>query len=163
MIFSKTGEVDYRFNLFVKLLEITAFFFYLIIINMVASGYRIVSDEFKFFKFIKNTFIIFLLVMTSLFMEYSNFFLMIFMGIEIAGLVLILKIDINGCVKELRNANFNLNPEIEEDLDFIRINTFKIRYYRVFMMYLWCYWSMELIVLSLRPFLELYHEWIFTL
>jgi hypothetical protein len=136
MIFSKSGVVDHRFNLFVKMIEIAAFFSYLIIINMVASGYRIVSLEFKFFKFIKNIFIIFLLVMTSLFMEYSNFFLMIFMAIEIVALVLILKIDINGCVKELRNSNADLNPEIEEERDFIRINTFKIKYYRLFMIYL---------------------------
>lgn len=136
MIFSKSGVVDHRFNLFVKMIEIAAFFSYLIIINMVASGYRIVSLEFKFFKFIKNIFIIFLLVMTSLFMEYSNFFLMIFMAIEIVALVLILKIDINGCVKELRSSNADLNPEIEEERDFIQINTFKIKYYRVFMLYL---------------------------
>jgi hypothetical protein len=136
MSFSKRGEVDYRFDLFVKMLEIAALFFYLVIINMVASGYRIVSLEFKFFKFIKNIFIIFLLVMTSLFMEYSNFFLMIFMAIEIVALVLILKIDINGCMKELRNSNADLNPEIEEERDFIRINTFKIKYYRLFMIYL---------------------------
>jgi hypothetical protein len=61
MIFSKSGEVDYRFDIFVKMLESAAFFFYLVIINMVASGYRIVTLEFKFFKFIKNIFIIFLL------------------------------------------------------------------------------------------------------
>lgn len=163
MSFSKRGEVDYRFDLFVKMLEIAALFFYLVIINMVASGYRIVSLEFKFFKFIKNIFIIFLLVMTSLFMEYSNFFLMIFMAIEIVALVLILKIDINGCMKELRNSNADLNPEIEEERDFIRINTFKIKYYRLFMIYLCWYWALGCILLSLRPFLELYHEWIFTL
>jgi hypothetical protein len=38
-------------------------------------------------KFIKNLLIIFLFVMTSLFMQYSNFFLMIFMVAEIAALL----------------------------------------------------------------------------
>lgn len=163
MIFSREGEVDSKFDLFVKMLETASFLFYLIIINMVAWGYRIVTLEFKFFKFIKNVFIIFLLMMTTLFMEYSNFFLMIFMAVEIVGLVIILKVDINGCMHQLRESSNNLNPEVDEELEFIQINTFKLRYYRIFTLYLYCYWSMEWVVLSLRPFLELYHEWIFTL
>lgn len=99
--------------------------------------------EFKFFKFIKNVFIIFLLMMTTLFMEYSNFFLMIFMAVEIVGLVIILKVDINGCMHQLRESSNNLNPEVDEELEFIQINTFKLRYYRIFTLYLYCYWSME--------------------
>lgn len=162
-IFSSRGEVDSKFDFFVKMLETASFLFYLIIINMVGWGYRIVTLEFKFFKFIKNVFIIFLLMMTTLFMEYSNFFLMIFMAVEIVGLVIILKVDINGCIHQLRDSIKNLNPEVEEELEFIEINTFKLRYYKIFTLYLYCYWSMEWIVLSLRPFLELYHEWIFTL
>jgi ABC-type amino acid transport system permease subunit len=71
--------------------------------------------------------------------------------------------DVNHCITRLKQYNRILNPEVAEEAEFIKSNNFKIKYYKVFMIYMFVYWSMETIVLSLRPFLALYHEWIFTL
>ena len=71
--------------------------------------------------------------------------------------------DVNHCIARLKQYNRIMNPEVPEEAEFIKSNEFKVKYYKVFLVYMFVYWSMETIVLSLRPFLALYHEWIFTL
>mmetsp|Transcript_2623 Transcript_2623/g.2215 ORF Transcript_2623/g.2215 Transcript_2623/m.2215 type:complete len:269 (+) Transcript_2623:1012-1818(+) len=104
-----------------------------------------------------------LILTTSLFLQYTDFFLIIFIAGEILTLVLFLKMDISFCTQELKDVNVQLNPIFIEERRYLESNNLKIKYYKVFTIYLICYWSMEVAVLSLRPFLALYHEWIFVL
>lgn len=96
-------------------------------------------------------------------MEYSNFFLMIFMVVEIIILLLLLKMDIFSNILKLRKMLDGRENFARHDHEYVSLISNKIKYYKVFMIYLYTYWVMEAIVLSLRPFMALYHQWIFTL
>ena len=130
---------------------------------MVASGYKIVHLLFQYRRFIKNAVIILFMLLTSLLMSYSNFFLTILMVSEIVILILLLKMDISYTIRSLQEMIQGLDVNSPQDHDYVKGILFKIKYYKVFMFYVYVYWPMEIIAQSLRPFLALYHQWIFTL
>jgi hypothetical protein len=160
---SKYGQVESFYEIILLAIEAFILLWYLVILNMVANGYKIVHPRFQTKAFCKNTVITIFILCTSLLMQYSNFFLMIFMVVEIVILVLLLKMDIWHNITTLQE-------EIQAEMD---ANSHNSRYlsavakriagYKVFLWYIYIYWSLEAIVQSLRPFLLVYHEWIFTL
>lgn len=95
ILFSKYGKAWLSYQLTLIFLEAIVLCIYLIIINVVANGYKIVHEQFNWNAFAKNIAIISILVVTSLLMQYTNFFLLIFLVVEIIALVVLLKMDIS--------------------------------------------------------------------
>lgn len=163
IVFSNYGRVNGYFETVVNLLEVSTFMIYLVIINLVASGYRIVCESFSWGRFTKNIVVMSFIVVISLFLRYTNFFLLIFVAVGLIVMVIFLRLDIICWVERLKEINRELNPIFVEERKFIESNTFKMKYYKAFLVYLIIYSIMEVTVLWLRPFLALYHEWIFVL
>ena len=162
-VFSNNGTVSPYLSVTVNLIEVTSLGIYLVILSMVANGYKIVNNKFSCASFAKYIVIIFFILITSLFLNYVDFFLLFFITSEIIIFVLFLKVDTSICIKRLKEINEMLNPIFVEERSYLESNNMKIKFYNVFTYYLLIYWTLEIILLSLRPFLALYHEWIFTL
>lgn len=163
MLLSKYGNDRIVFDLSNLFLEIFIMTMYLTIINMMAQGYQIMSFSFTFKPFIKNVIIGSFILITQLLMTFANFFLMIFMVVEIIILILVLKMDISSNITKLKEVLRNQDNFIVRDPDYVSVVEFKIKYYKVFKIYLYVYWGLECLVMFIRPFFVLYHEWIFTL
>ena len=71
--------------------------------------------------------------------------------------------DINSSIKTLKQAIINQSNIEINDPDYVKDVKKKIKYYKIFQYYLYVYWVCEAVVLSWKPFLYLYHEWIFSL
>jgi len=162
-LISWLGKVSIYFEGSLILLEVLIMLVYLIIINLVANGYKIVTDSFSWGRFTKNLVIMLLIVFTSFFVQFQNLFLMIFLVAEVIVMVIFLYVDIKSWISKLTQINEELNPIFVEEREARDSNDFKIKYYKSFIIYLIIYFSMEETVLCLRPFLAPYHEWIFAL
>jgi len=153
---SKFGRIELIFDLLMALIEVLNQLFYLVILTLVANGYKILHPKFQCKSYTKNIIITFFILLTSLALRYSNFYMMIIMIVEIIALVVLLKMDIS-------NTITSIDVSAPVDRQYMLSINFKRKYYKVFLWYIYVYWTLEAIVLSLIPFLLLYHEWIFTL
>lgn len=163
MLKSEYGRSWLGFELPLILIETTILLLYLIIISLVAHGYKVVNENLTWAALVKNIVIILIFVVTSLLMQYTNFFLMIFMVVEIIALVLLLKMDINKTISIINEAINNVDLNDRRSYIILADLRFKRTYFRTFKLYVYIYWTLEGTVQCLRPFLGLYHEWIFTL
>lgn len=91
---SKFGRIELIFDLLMVGIEVLIQLFYLVILNLVANGYKILHPKFKWKSSAKNVIITLFILFTSLVMQYSNFYMMIIMIVEIFALVVLLKMDI---------------------------------------------------------------------
>ena len=102
MNLSRTGKETVIISLMILFFEILTLWYYLIILLIIANGYKIVYDEFRWKSSGKVLILIGFILMTNLLMKYSNFYLMIILLVEIIILVLLLKMDINSNVTKLK-------------------------------------------------------------
>ncbi|CAI2370146.1 unnamed protein product [Moneuplotes crassus] len=161
--FSKNGKVNIYFEGFLNFIEVFSIVMYLIIIHLVGSGYKIISNSFSCYKCAKNIAVMLCIGITSLFLRYTSFILLIFFGTEVIIMVIFLRCDIQSCIRKLKRINSELNPIFVEERDIINSNNNMIKYYKCFIVYLLIYSFMEMTIMCLRPFFAIYHEWIFVL
>ena len=160
---SRRGAVSEAYEIGFIMVESIINGLYLIIISVIAYGYQIVTQRIQWSKFIKNLIISGFILLSYTLISFSNFVVMIMMALEIVGLILFLNRDIIENITKLRKIYaIQMRLHREEDQYISELKS-KIKYYRVFMMYLYVYWILEWIVLLARPFLIHTNEWIFTL
>ena len=157
------GKIDQIYDVIFMFIEVLIMGLYLLIINMMAYGYQITTMTVRLSPFLKNIIITGFILLTSMLMRISTIVVMMFMVVEIIALILLLNMDIFTNINRLKSILI-IQLEIDQNnKEYICELSSKIKYYRVFMIYLYVYWILEWIVLLIRPFFVLYHEWIFTL
>ena len=160
---SNIGYVAEINDIGILAIENASLILYLFIINLIASGYKIVHQNFKLISFAKNLIVIGFFVIFSLLLNFSIVFILIFMLIIIIILIMVIRMDISASIQSLRRLIRNESNIVRNDPDYVREIKMKINYFNWFQFYIYVYWILESIVISLRPFFKLYHEWVFTL
>ena len=157
------GSSSLFWDYFILSLEVLIPILHISIINLIAIGFKIVHQYFQHLSFVKNVIAIGFYVIILLLLYINLYFVFIFMIIEIIVLLLVLRMDVSASIKSLKRVLINERSIAINDPDYVDEVKCKIWYYKIFQVYLYVYWIWELLTLSLKPFLLLYHEWIFAL
>ena len=160
---SKHGKISDAADPLLLIFESIILTLYLLIINLYASGYKIVNQYFRFLSFAKNLIAIGFYVIFALILNYQFLFVVIFMLILIVIMILMLRMDISTSIQSLQRVLVNESNILQYDPDYVSEIKKKIKFYKCFRVYIYIYFFFESWLLSTQPFLQLYHDWIFTM
>ena len=137
------GKIDQIYDVIFMFIEVLIMGLYLLIINMMAYGYQITTMTVRLSPFLKNIIITGFILLTSMLMRISTIVVMMFMVVEIIALILLLNMDIFTNINRLKSILI-IQLEIDQNnKEYICELSSKIKYYRVFMIYLYVYWILE--------------------
>lgn len=137
------GKIDEIYDVIFMFIEVLIMGLYLLIINMMAYGYQITRMSVRLSPFSKNIIIMGFILLTSMLMRISTVVVMMFMVVEIIALILLLNMDIFQNINRLKAILLSQLEFDRENTEYIKELGLKIKYYRIFMIYLYVYWILE--------------------